>query len=311
MQSLNDLKILDAIERFRSIRKAADHMSLTPSALSRKILALETQFGVELFERTSKGLRLNRSGQYLTVYARSQLAEFEKVRGELQAIKKTTSGHVRICASQSVLESFLPVHLARFQLNNPKVTVSINHSSSARAMTDLQEYHSDIGLCLNLSDHTDLSVLGDADQEIYAVVTTSHPLAAEREVSIAEIARHQIVLPPQGSGLRLMLDQHANRENTFLTPAVESNTYASIASACRNAGLVTFGLSLYEQTEDGAGNVALIRIRKMPPANVRLVKLHGRTLSPAADKLARYLGNRMRGRAVADAGQTTPQATQG
>jgi DNA-binding transcriptional LysR family regulator len=294
MQNFNDLKILDAIVQFRSIRKAAEHMSVTPSALSRKILALEAHFGVDLFERTSKGLRLNPSGQYLAVHARAQLAELEKVRGELQAIKKATSGHVRICASQSVLESFLPVHLAKFQQKNPKVTVALNHSSSVRALTDLQEFHSDIGLCLNLPDHSDLSVLGMAEQEIFAVVSARHPLAAAGEVSIAEIAKHQIVLPPQGSGLRLMLDQQANRENAYLTPAVESNTYASIASACRSGGLITFGLSLYEQSEDEAAHAVLLKITKMKPANVRLVKLHGRTLSPAAAKLAKYLAKKMR-----------------
>ncbi|MCI2395937.1 LysR family transcriptional regulator [Aliiroseovarius sediminis] len=295
MQNFNDLKILDVIVQFRSIRKAAEHMSLTPSALSRKILALEAHFGVDLFERTSKGLRLNPSGQYLAVHARAQLAEMEKVRGELLAIKKATSGHVRICASQSVLESFLPVHLAKFQQKNPKVTVALNHSSSARALTDLQEFHSDIGLCLNLSDHSELSVLGEAEQEIIAVVSTQHPLSAADEVSISEIAKHQIVLPPQGSGLRLMLDQQANRENTVLSPTVESNTYASIASACRSGGLITFGLSLYEQSENEAAHSILLKITKMKPANVRLVKLHGRTLSPAAAKFSKYLAKKMRG----------------
>lgn len=300
MQTLSDLKILDAIVQFRSIRKAAEHMSLTPSALSRKILALESHFGVELFERTSKGLRLNPSGEYLAVYARAQLAELEKVRGELQAIKKATSGHVRICASQSVLESFLPVHLAAFQLQNPKVTVAVNHSSSARALKDLQEFHSDIGLCLNLSDHADLSVLGSADQEIFAVVATSHPLAGAGEITLAELAKHRVVLPPQGSGLRLMLDQQANLEEIYLAPAVESNTYASIASACRSGGLITFGLSLYEHSEDEASNVALLRIKKMKPANVRLVKLRGRTLSPAAAKLGQFLAKKMRSVARSD-----------
>ena len=161
-------------------------------------------------------------------------------------------------------------------------------------MTDLQEFHSDIGLCLNLPDHSDLSVLGMAEQEIFAVVSARHPLAAAGEVSIADISKHQIVLPPQGSGLRLMLDQQANLENAFLTPAVESNTYASIASACRSGGLITFGLSLYEQSEDEAAQAVLLKITKMKPANVRLVKLHGRTLSPAAAKLAKYLSKKMR-----------------
>ena len=294
MQTLNDLRILDAVAQFGSIRKAADHMSLTPSALSRKILALEAHFGVDLFERTSKGLRLNASGDYLAVHARAQLAELEKVRGELQAIRKSTMGHVRICASQSVLENFLPVHLAKFQQRNLKVTVAVNHSSSARALTDLQEFHSDIGLCLNLPDHADLSVLGSADQQIYAVVSPDHPLATREEVSLAEIAKHRMLLPPQGSGLRLMLDRQAGNEDTTLSPSVESNTFASIARACRTGGLVTFGLSLFEQGDAETKDVVLLRVSNMPPANVRLVKLRERTLSPAAAKLAQYLAKKLR-----------------
>lgn len=301
MQTLNDLKILDAIAQFGSIRKAADHMSMTSSALSRKILALEAHFGVDLFERTSRGLRLNPSGQYLAVHARAQLAELEKVRGELLAIKKSTIGHVRICASQSVLESFLPVYLAKFQQKNLKVTVAVNHSSSARALTDLQEFHSDIALCLNLPDHPDLAVLGAADQEIYAVVSPDHPLAGRKEAGLPEIAKHRVVLPPQGSGLRLMLDRQASEDGVSLHPVVESNTYASIARACRSGGLITFGLSLYDQGGDGDGDVALLRIRNMKPANVRLVKLRERTLSPAAAKLAQFLAKNLR-----NAGRESP-----
>lgn len=294
MQTLNDLKILDAIAQFGSIRKAADHMSLTPSALSRKILALEAHFGVDLFERTSRGLRLNASGDYLAVHARAQLAELEKVRGELQAIRKSTMGHVRICASQSVLENFLPIHLTRFQQKNLKVTVAVNHSSSARALVDLREFHSDIGLCLNLPDHADLSVLGSANQQIYAVVSPEHPLAKREEVSLSEIAKHRLLLPPQGSGLRLMLDRQAGKEETSLSPVVESNTFASIARACRTGGLVTFGLSLFGHDENQTADMVLLRVRNMPPANVRLVKLRERTLSPAAAKLAQYLAKKLR-----------------
>ncbi len=294
MQTFDDLKVLDAIAQFRSIRRAAEHMSMTSSALSRKILALEAHFGVDLFERTSKGLRLNPSGEHLATHARVQLAELDRVRGELRAIKKAISGHVRICASQTVLESFLPVHLAGFRRKNSKVTVTVNHSSSARALQDLQEFQSDIGLCLNMPEHAELSVLGAAEQMIYAVVSHDHPLAKAKEITLPEIAKHDVVLPPLGSGLRLMLDQQAAREDVALVPAVDSNTYASIASACRGAGLMTFGLSMYEL--DGAENnsVALLRIRDMKPAQVRLLKLQGRTLSPAASKLAKYLAKRLR-----------------
>lgn len=294
MKNLNDLEILDAVARFGSIRKAADHLSLTSSALSRKILAIEAYFGLDLFERTSRGLRLNEAGERVALHARTQLAELDKVRGELKAIKKITSGHVRICASQTILESFLPVHLTSFQRKNPKVTVAVNHATSTGAVQDLQEFHADIGLCLNMPDHDNISVQAESERMIFAVTARDHPLAKSREVSLSELARQGLVLPPRGSGLRLMLDQQAASENTSLTPVVESNTYASIADACRTGGLITFGLSLYAKDGASPDRLAFLKIRDMPPASIRLVKLRGRTLSPVAAKLTKYLAKKMK-----------------
>lgn len=294
MHSLTDLEVLDAVAQSGSIRKAADHLSITSSALSRKILAIESFFGVELFERTSRGLRLNEAGERVALHARTQLAELDKVRGELKAIKKITSGHVKICASQSVLESFLPVHLAHFQRKNAKVTVTVNHSTATGAVRDLQDFHADIGVCLNMPDHDAIAVQAESDGMIFAVVARDHPLARSRQVTIADLAKHRLVLPPRGSGLRLMLDQQAACENTALAPVVESNTYASIAEACRTGGLITFGLSLYEQDPDSRQRLAFLRIRDMAPASIRLVKLRGRTLSPVAAKLAKYLAKKMK-----------------
>ena len=52
------LLYLDEIARCGSIRKAADRLNVSSSAINRQILALEEEFGVPLFERLPRGLRL-------------------------------------------------------------------------------------------------------------------------------------------------------------------------------------------------------------------------------------------------------------
>ncbi|MDO6724891.1 LysR substrate-binding domain-containing protein [Celeribacter halophilus] len=147
-------------------------------------------------------------------------------------------------------------------------------------MADLQECHSDVGLGLNLPNHSDLSVLGMAEQEIFAVVSVQHPLAAVGEVSISEIAKHQIVLPPQGSGLRAKM-----RFWRRLLRAIHMRLSLAHVAA---EGLSPLVFRFTSRAKMRLHRQYSLR-SQMKPANVRLVKLHGRTLSPAASKLAKHL----------------------
>ena len=55
-------KLLDAVARYGSIRRAAEKSAITPSALNRRILNLEEEYGTPLFEHTSAGMRPNVAG---------------------------------------------------------------------------------------------------------------------------------------------------------------------------------------------------------------------------------------------------------
>lgn len=59
MRHLTTLLYIDAVARAGSIRKAADSLSITSTALNRRLLAIEEDLGVPIFERLPRGVRLN------------------------------------------------------------------------------------------------------------------------------------------------------------------------------------------------------------------------------------------------------------
>ncbi|MEH2474284.1 LysR family glycine cleavage system transcriptional activator [Nitrobacteraceae bacterium AZCC 2299] len=64
---LNPLRAFEAAGRLRSIRKAADELSVTPGAVSRQVQILETHLGIPLFRRESRSAILTAAGeQYLS-----------------------------------------------------------------------------------------------------------------------------------------------------------------------------------------------------------------------------------------------------
>ena len=70
----------EAVAKSGSIRAAAEELAITASALNRRIISMEEELGVELFERHANGVRLNIAGEVFIQHARRQLADLERVR---------------------------------------------------------------------------------------------------------------------------------------------------------------------------------------------------------------------------------------
>ena len=75
MRHLKLLANVVEVARSGSIRKAAERLNLTPSAMNRRIQDLEAEVGTPLFERRPRGVRLTTAGEMFVRYARSQIAE--------------------------------------------------------------------------------------------------------------------------------------------------------------------------------------------------------------------------------------------
>ena len=80
MRHLTHLNYIDVVAKEKSIRKAADEkLSITSTALNRRIIALEEEIGTPLFERLPTGVRLNTAGELLIQHVRFQMNDLSRV----------------------------------------------------------------------------------------------------------------------------------------------------------------------------------------------------------------------------------------
>ena len=75
MKYLTSLNYLNEISKQGSIRKAAEKLNITSTALNRRLIALEEDIGAEIFERLPRGVRLNTAGELLINQIRKQIVE--------------------------------------------------------------------------------------------------------------------------------------------------------------------------------------------------------------------------------------------
>ena len=84
------------------MRKAAATLNVASSALNRQILDLETNLGVQLFERLPRGVRLTSAGEMLLGHVRRMARDFELTRSQIEDLKGLRRGHVRVAAIEAM-----------------------------------------------------------------------------------------------------------------------------------------------------------------------------------------------------------------
>ncbi|MEL7525962.1 MAG: LysR family transcriptional regulator [Pseudomonadota bacterium] len=95
--------------------QAADERNITQSAFSRRIKALETWLGTELFDRSSYPVTLTPEGQIFHATAQNVLRELELNRVEFQRRNSGTTPDIRLAASTSLALSFVPEWLQQIK----------------------------------------------------------------------------------------------------------------------------------------------------------------------------------------------------
>lgn len=123
LPSISSLLALEAVDRLGSASAAADELSLTQSAVSRQLKAMETQLGVTLIKRSQMRLSLTPSAQSYVQTARTSLQDLAQAALQLTANPAGGSLHLSILPAFGM--HWLAPRLGDFARTHPEVTVNL------------------------------------------------------------------------------------------------------------------------------------------------------------------------------------------
>jgi len=286
-RQLLTLGFIEAIVRAGSIRKAAETLAITSTALNRRILAMEQELGVPIFDRLPRGVRLSTAGELLIEHLRRQASEYEKLRGQISDLTGERLGRVRIACSQALLPYFLPEHIARYRSDHPAVTFDVRLRDRAAAEQSLVDMAAEIALIFEPVRLRDVQVLIAARQQVHAVMSADHPLARQETVRLRDCAAFPVGLPVSAYGVRHLIDLALLRSSTELNMVIESDSFEFLRRYPRHENLVSFQIPVGLPKTDEEGIVSRpVDRRDVPEGLLYLCQLRGRTLPVAAAKFA-------------------------
>lgn len=286
MHQLSPNQFIDVIARAGSIRKAAEALAITSTALNRRVLALEEELGVPIFERLPRGVRLSTAGELLVTHLRHQASDFERLRSQLADLAGTRRGHVGIACSQALLPYFLPEQIGRYRRDHPGVTFSVQLRDRAAAESALVNHSADIAIIFEPIRLSEVQILCAVRQQIHAVMSADHPLAHRTSLRLRDCAEYPVALPTAQYGVRALIDLALLRSSVQLRVAIESDSFDFLRRYPAQEHLISFQIPIGLPAASAAEDIVTrpVDLRDIPDGRVYLCQLKGRTLPVAAAK---------------------------
>ena len=293
MRHLQIYRFISEIDRRGSIRKTAEQLHITPSALTRKIQDFEEELGTPIFERLPQGMRLNEAGELLLQHIRNQSAEFERLRTQLSDLAGIRRGRVSIACAQAFIDSVLPDEIAIYRTQFPQVSFSVEIRDNQLGIRALASYEADIALLIDPPSSIDVKELIVKKQPLCAVVSKQHPLANKRSVCLRDCIQYRIAMPSEGLAIRTMLNEALYRRQLKAVIAVESGSLEFLRSFVIRESAITFQPLSGIPRSDGRICAIPITANDVDYTRIVLAQLKGRTLSVAAQKFAEQLSEHL------------------
>ena len=225
---LIDLRLFCEAVDGGSITAGAERCALALAAASTRIRSMEQSLGAPLLTRSRQGVTPTPAGRTLLKHARAVLDQAARLREDLGAFAGGASGEVRLLANTNALTEFLPEALSAFLAAHPQVSVDLEERLSDEIVGLVAEGVADIGIVAGTVNVGALATYPFRSDRFVVVTAVGHPLAAQSQVSFAQVLDYDFVGLERSSSLQRFLTGKAVREGQPLRLRVQLRSFDAV-----------------------------------------------------------------------------------
>ena len=249
------LKAFHAVAGHGSFTRAAAALHVTQPTLSDHVRALESHYGVRLFERRGKGVVLTGLGEALLNITRRQFnleAEAEQLLSGAHGLK---GGTLRVAADGPYL--ILPL-LGSFHRRYPDIKLSIRFGNSKQVLEELFQRRSDIALLPEIGEDERVYARPLREDRLVLLVPAGHAWSGRRTLQVAELAGQRLLVRETGSNTRAVFEQALADARVIPAEMLEIGSREGV----REAVAANLGIGVIAESEIGVDDrLHALRIR--------------------------------------------------
>ena len=271
-----------------SITLAAQKLFLSQPSVTLQIQAMERELGVTVFERRGPVLKLTPDGEALYTLSKPLVEGIDSLQENFAAHSgKLDSGELNIGAGESTILYILPEAVRRFVSAYPRIRLKIHNETGRDGLKMLRADEIDlvVGSMLDVPDDITYQPVVTFDPAL--IVPLDHPLATHPDVTLAEVSKYGLILPPRHLSTWRMVKYVFQQHNLTFTVTLEAGGWEVIKK------YVELGMGISIVTDIClTGTEKLVRIplnQHFPQRGYGLVLRKGRFLSPQARRFIEIL----------------------
>jgi|SaaInlStandDraft_1057018.scaffolds.fasta_scaffold04383_6 LysR family transcriptional regulator, hydrogen peroxide-inducible genes activator len=181
--NLRDLEYLDALHRHGHFGRAAEACFISQPTLSAQFRKLEKEIGVNILDRTAKGVVFSEAGLAVLERAKSVLRETESIREIGRHFKDPKAGTLRVGLIPTIGPYLLPIVLSSLRESFPRLRFRFQDSKTEDTLVGLREGDLDIAVLALPLNEDGLEEIPIYEEPFQLGLSKHHPRSKEKFVT--------------------------------------------------------------------------------------------------------------------------------
>lgn len=224
----SELRSFHAVAKFSGFSAAARALNISQPTLSTQVRSLEQRYGVELFHRIGREVRLSVPGQELFVItSRLNQAELD-AENLMESFRGLTAGCLNIAAVG-------PFHatdmIVAFKQKYPLIDVQVVFGNSHRCFQRILSYEADVGIIAEVPTDERVTTIPYSNHKVVTFVNSEHPFFDRDDISIDDLEGQKIVRRESGSTTRMAIERELAQRNVTVEAVLELGSREAIWKA--------------------------------------------------------------------------------
>jgi DNA-binding transcriptional LysR family regulator len=195
--TIKDLENFRTVCEERSITKAARLLYITPQGLSKSIKNLESEWHTRLLNRTTQGITLTETGEYLYQHLPEFLDSYYNIYTNVQKIQQTQNREIDLLSAYGILRLVSPECITDFRTKHPEITLRYREYPDKQVERLFREKEGNVAFTIGPSEPDDFTEFHAIKLESFPIkllVNRSHPLSQKQYVEITDLKNEPLYL---------------------------------------------------------------------------------------------------------------------
>lgn len=278
MVSIKQLKYFDAVARTGHFGRAARQCAVSQPALSMQVQELEKALGIQLLERSPKGVMLTERGREIARRAARVLADVRDLADYATHQGRLLTGPLRFGVIPSVAPYLLPPLLPCLRAQYPDLDLHIRETQTHQLVSELIEGALDLLLLALPVEHADIETRALLEDRFLLATPRSRRMGPDVRVTPEVLCRDRLLLLEEGHCLREQALAVCNLRQVDNIDTFGASSLSTIVQMVSNGLGMTLLPELCIELEKRHGKIRLVRFAEPEP--YRMLGLAWRKSSP-------------------------------